>query len=65
MNRLVYADLKVGDIFSLTKDKKDLRRYRKAAEGATQIVDAYGIRDDSSNFKVYPYLKMTVYKEEL
>lgn len=64
MKKVIYNELNTGDIFALTDNHKDQRRYRRDKEGATEIVNAQGIKDLNSTFKVYPFWTMTVYKEE-
>ena len=64
MKKAIYNELNTGDIFAITANPKDRRRYRRDKEGATEIVNAHGIKDLKSTFKAYPFWSMTVYKEE-
>ena len=56
MKKVKYCDLKIGDEFKITENKKDNRLFVKEKEGARQV--GYVIES-----KVYPYLDMPVYVE--
>ncbi len=57
-----YCDLKNGETFKILKN--DNRIFKKESNGALQITAADGFPCENMNFKVYPYLTMTVYKTE-
>ena len=55
MTEVKYCDLKIGEHFKLTKNKKDNRLYVKEKDGASKV--------GCINGKIYPYLDMPVYVE--
>ena len=57
-----YCDLRNGETFKVIKN--DRRVFRKESDGALQIKDVSGYPCETRNFRVYPYLTMTVYKTE-
>ena len=78
MIKCKYCELKVGELFSLKcpyvekltsvgthRVKDDKRVFRKEIEGASQVVDMYGNKCEASDWRMYPYKDMTVYKIEV
>lgn len=62
IERVKYCDLRNGETFKLFKS--DLRVFKKETDGALQIKDFSGYPCETCGFRVYPYLTMTVYKED-
>lgn len=76
MTECKYCDLKAGDLFSLNCStvftytaggnirsiKGDKRLFRKEKEGASMVIDEYGNKHETDNWRMYPYTDMPVWK---
>ncbi len=76
MKECKYCDLEIGDLFSLNcsevktvtaggnivRIKGDKRIFKKEREGASEVIDEYGHKSPMSNWRMYPYMDMPVWK---
>lgn len=76
MTECKYCDLKTGDLFSLNCStvftytaggnlrsfKGDKRLFRKEKEGASMVIDEYGNKIETNDWRMYPYTDMPVWK---